>query len=81
MQASGDPGEGLPRNMQWLARRRLERFFTLEKYMGWTKETRPKWCRPFRELFVKRNKRISNMAFEAYNEAIRGENQAGAKNL
>ncbi len=69
IQAKGFPAE-LPHDKQWRARRRLEHLFTLENYVGWTREIRPNWYRPVREILMKRDKRISNEAFEAYNAAI-----------
>ena len=60
----------LPHDKVWRARRRLEWLFTIETYLGLNGKGRPKWMNPYREKLIKRDKRISNEAFESYNRAI-----------
>lgn len=77
VKAKGFPAQ-LPHDKQWRARRRMERLLRLETYVGWGDGEYPNWYRPVHIFLRKRDKRISNEAFEAYNAAIRKSEQAGA---
>ena len=69
----------LPHTKQWRARRRLERLLRLETYVGWGDGKYPEWYIPVSNFLKKRDKRISNEAFEIYNAAIRKAGLADAK--
>lgn len=69
IEAKGFPAK-LPHDKQWRARRRLEHLFTFENYVGWSGNRQPKWFLPIRNLIMKRDKRVSNESFEAYNSAV-----------
>lgn len=71
VEVQGFPAK-LPHDRVWRARRRLEWLFTIETFWGLNGKKRPTWMNPYREQLIKRDKRISNEAFEAYNDAIRG---------
>lgn len=76
IEAKGFPAK-LPHDKYWRARRRLERLFTFENYVGWSGNRQPKWFLPVRELLMKRDKRVSNEPFETYNAAVRKKDPNG----
>lgn len=76
IKAKGFPAK-LPHDRNWRARRRLEWHFTIETYVGWFGKGRPTWVNPIRERLIKRDKRVSNEAFEAYNAVLRERSQEG----
>lgn len=76
--AKGFPAK-LPHDKYWRARNRLERLFTFENYVGWSGNRQPKWFLPIRNLIMKRDKRVSNETYEAYNAAICKKGQEGAR--
>lgn len=78
IEAKGFPAE-LPHDKHWRARRRLERLFTFENHVGWSGNRQPKWFLPIRNLLMKRDKRVSNEAFDTYNAAICRKDQETAK--
>lgn len=69
IEAKGFPAK-LPHDRYWRARRRLERLFTFENYVGWSGNRQPKWFLPIRNLLMKRDKRVSNETYERYNAAV-----------
>lgn len=69
----------LPHDKYWRARRRLERLFTFENYVGWSGNRQPKWFLPIRNLLTKRDKRLSNETYEVYNAALRKKEQSGIR--
>jgi len=69
IEAKGFPAI-LPHDKHWRARRRMERLFTFENYVGWSGNRQPKWFLPIRNFLMKRDKRVSNETYEAYNVAI-----------